>query len=795
MKYIIVLVLLVLPLISYSQLKLEGTVKDNNNESVAYANIVVYDQSGKLLTGIITNEEGTFSLNLTLGVYKIEVSYIGFKTLNTEVDLIEDLKLDDIKLELAEYKLAEVTLTGRKRLFTRKPDRLVFNVENNISASGGDALDALQVSPGLIVADEGISMIGKSSMRVFINDKPIQLSGEELTGFLSSIPADDIKSVEIITNPPAKYEAEGNSGIINIIYKKGRLNSWSNSTSGSYTQSVFSYYRVSNNFKYQKGKTDLLFSLSGTVGDYLIEQSLDIDYDDLRSFNTLEQQIKRDDISARLLFDYKISEKSTLGFQYLGMLGNPDMDYISGSSNINNGGVTESFTFGDGLNDRSNSNHSLNVHYIVKLDTLGRKISVDLDYFNSDFGTDNTLESTEFVGNQSGNLIFSNLVESSQKITNYSARVDVDHPLKFMNFSYGGRLSLTKTDNVTDNFNTITGSQVFDPQLSNNFKFEEINQALYLSASKSLGKKVSVKAGLRMENTLTEGVSVKLNQTNTNDYFKLFPTFYLSYEKNDNNTFSINYGKRINRPSFRELDPARIYFTNINYVEGNPFLNPSFIDNYELSYDYKGMLGMTLYLSREDDGFGQVPILNNNVEDQIFNNQNFFTQYTYGGSGYFYFNKLKWFESQNVLYITQSESDFFANNVELTEQNGLRVHLGTYNTFMLNQSKTLRAQINFWHNTPYKSNLYDYSSNSKLDFVLRYSMLKNKLQLSAGVYDILNTRQRTFTSFINGIKSVNDKWASYRYFRLSLVYNTGNKKIKVKERDFGNEEEKERAID
>ncbi|MEM7086880.1 MAG: TonB-dependent receptor [Bacteroidota bacterium] len=792
MKFRSLILFWILPLVSYSQVELTGTVKDNSNEVIAFANVIVYDTSDQVVSGSTTNEEGGFVVSLTPATYKVVISYIGYKVWTQQLDLAENKDLGDVALELAEYNLAEVTVVGRKKLFTRKADRLVFNIEDNIATTGGDAMNALQMSPGVVVGQGGISMIGKSSMRVLIDDKLLQLSGEELTAFLSSIPADDIKEIEIISNPPSKYEAAGNSGLINIVFKKGRANSWNNSTSYSYTQSDFAYHRLGNNFKYQKNKVDLLFSVSGTLGDALNKQALEIQYPTGPSINTFEQKGQRDNVSARLLFDYKLSEKDVIGIQYLGALTDPSARFVS-TATLFDGGTVVNRNRGVGISDNSNASHSINVHYNRKLDTLGRKLSLDLDYFDYDVETSYDFTSRVLLTNANDTINFANLINSNQKIKNYSAKVDVQHPFQFANIEYGAKLSFTRTDNLTNNFNTITGNPVFNPMLSNDFEFEENNQAIYVSASRSFGKRVNAKLGLRAENTQTVGFSVSLDQRNVNDYFRLFPTAYLSFMASENNTVAASYGRRISRPSFSNLDPARIFVTDVNFTEGNPFLNPSFIDNYELSYDHKGAIGGSLFYTVENDGFGQVPIVSEDNNDQQFTYQNFFRQRNYGVSIYGYYSKVKWWSSQNALYITQSDTDFFAEGVDLTAQNGVRVYFGTYNTMTLNTTRNLKAQVNFWINSPFKRNLYDYSSNYNLELALRYSLMKNKLQVSAGVYDVLNSRKLTSTWVTNGITNINSRNTNNRYFRLSLIYSTGNKKIKVDERNVGNQDEKQRA--
>lgn len=792
MKKLIFSILLI-PIIGFSQVELKGKVKDTLGP-ISFANVVLTNDANEIVTGAVTDENGQFVINTSKGSYNLSVAFLGYATFEKSINITNDLTLNDIILKSTEDNLDEVVLVAKKRIIERKVDRLVFNVENSISASGGDALDVLRISPAITVEGDQIAMIGKSSMRVLLDDRIIQLSNDELISFLATIPADDIKSIEVITNPPAKYEAEGNSGLINIVFKKGTRNSWSNSTTASYTQAIFPKYVLRNNFNYQKNKVKLLVSVNGTKGSTDVQQNSEVFYTSGTWENRLNQKWNNEDLSGRFMLDYDLSENSTVGIQYLGSISNPDIDDRGTSNIFNTSNTLDSLLVNNGFSDSDNSNHSLNAHFKTTLDTLGRNFSVDLDYFqynaeeNRDIQTESLSANNEFL-----NLFFANQINTDQQVENFSARVDVEHPLNFLNLSYGARVSFIKNNYETANFNTITGSPVFNPLQSNKFEYDENIQALYISGTKSFGEKWATQLGLRLENTQTEGFSETLNQTSENDYLRLFPTFYVSYNMNDYNSFSLNYGKRINRPGYSRLNPAR-YFANSNSSsEGNPFLQPSFSDNIEFTHVFKGKLTSSLFLSIESDGFGVVPSVIDETNQQVITYENFYTGYSYGLFESYLFNKISWWESQNSVFLINNEFSFFNDDVNAEIQNGLRFYAATNNTFVLNKAKTIRAQVNFWYSSPYKENLFDFSDSYSLDVALKFDMLNRDLQLSLGGYDILNSSPKTLTSVINNVQQNYISFPSNRYFRTSLTYRFGNKKVNVRQRGFGNEEEKSRT--
>lgn len=785
--------LFIMPFMAFSQIEISGKVQDKK-EALPFANVVLTNPNGSIVAGAVTDEHGNFVLSAKEGLYILTINFIGYNEWTRQINLESKQVFNDILLEEKANTLKEVEIVSRKKVIERKIDRIVFNVENNVSASGGDALDALKVAPGIRIQNNEIVMIGKSEMKVLIDGTIMELTGEELSNFLATISADDIKTIEIITNPPAKYVAAGNSGLINIIFKKGRRNSWSNAINYSHVQADYGYSTLGNNFTYNKNKVKFLFNLNGRYGDYQEIEYLEVFYPDGLWKTKLDRVEKQRNLSGRLEFDYELSKRTTVGFQYLRTGQKPDMRDGSVTTIYNNNQTIDSLLVTNGLTDVKVHNNSLNMHFATQLDTIGRKLTIDLDYFDydsfqdRDFNTKSYTNSNDFL-----NLLTSANNKIGQKISNYSARIDMEHPMKVINFSYGGRISISDNNNNPEYYNTITGSPVLNEQLTDEFEYKENTGALYISGSRDITNKWKAQLGFRYENTSTTGVSKTLNQTTKNSYGKIFPTFYLSYTMNDNNDLSLNYGRRINRPNYAFLNPFRFYVNSNIYSVGNPFLQPSFTDNVELSHTYKKNLTTNLFLSVTTDGFGPLSLVNDQTNEQIITRENFFNQYNYGVTETYSFNEISWLESQNTLSLSYSKSDFYNENVTAKEQNGASFYFSTFNAFLLNKSKTLKGQLNYWYSSPSKSMLFDSSECFSVDLAMRYSMMNDNLQISAGVYDIFNTGPAKQTSFINNIKQTYQMYDSNRYFRLSLSYKFGNKKIKAGPRDSGNEEERKRA--
>jgi iron complex outermembrane receptor protein len=793
MKKLHLLIFLVLPLFSMAQstLKLKGKIASERTP-LEWTDISILNQEGKIINGTISKEDGSFEINLKNGTYKIGISLSRFADYEKEISLEKDTDLGTIILKENETKLVEVVINTKKKTIEQKTDRLVYNLENNVTTTGGDALSAINTAPGVVVKNDLITILGKGTSRVMIDGRLIELTGEELNNFLKSISAGDIKNIEIISNPPAKYEADGFGGLINIVMKKGVRDSWKNATTASYDQNKYGIYTLRNNFFYNKNKFRFSASVNGKTGYKNADENLEMYFPDGLSNMASTTKVKNENLSGKLALDYDFSERTTFGFQVLNDRNNPDfgsdirIDNYNGQNELQNVTLNKSFT------DKGSRSHTYNAHLITKLDSLDRKLSFDMDYFNynskfdRDFAANNYTADMEFIDvNQTGRNI------SNQDIDNWSFKADMQHPFKVINLSYGAKMSFTNSVSDVLFYDTMSGTPVLDPSQSNKFKYTENNQAVYINGDKKLNEKWNLQMGLRLENTQTNGFSETLNQENVNDYLKLFPTFYASYKRNENNTFSLNYGKRINRPRFDLLNPFRIYINSNSYSEGNPFLKPSFSDNFELAHSYKEVLRTSVFVNIIENGYGVIFTSNPETKTQIVTRENYFKGLNYGLGESYSASFRDWWQSENSVYFLGSETKFI-KDINAVPSNSLQIDFSTNNTFIL--GKTTKLQIDFSYSTPFKSGLYEVGYASSFDIGFKQDLFNNKMQIALLANDIFNTSYlKDFVSVVNGVKQVYSQNESNRFVRLSVVYNLGNKKINMKERNFGNQEERKRS--
>jgi len=625
-----------------------------------------------------------------------------------------------------------------------------------------------------------------------IDGRLIELTGEELNNFLKSISAADIKNIEIISNPPAKYEADGFGGLINIIMKKGVRDSWKNATTISYDQNKYGISTLRNNFFYNKNKFRFSASVNGKTGFKNAVEVLEMYFPDGLSKMSSTTKVKNENLSGKLALDYDFSERTTIGFQLMNDQNNPDFNSDIRIDNYNLQNKLNNVTLNKSTTDKGSKNQTFNAHLITKLDSLKRKLSFDVDYFNydskfnRDFIANNYTPEMEFVSvNQSGRNV------SNQDIDNWSFKSDMEHPLQAFNLSYGAKLSFTNSVSDVFYYNTISGMPELDPNQSNRFKYKENNQAIYINGDKKLNEKWNLQMGLRLENTQTKGFSETINQENVNNYLKLFPTFYASYKRNEHNTFSLNYGKRINRPRFDLLNPFRIYINSNSYSEGNPFLRPSFSDNFELAHSYKEVLRTSVFVNTITNGYGVIFTSNPETNTQVVTRENYFKGLNYGLGESYSASLTNWWQSENSLYFLGSKTEF-TKDFDATPSNSLQIDFTTNNTFVL--GKNSKLQIDFNYSTPFKNGLYKMGYSSSFDLGFKQDLLNKTLQIAFLANDLFNTSYlKDFTSVVNGVKQVYSQNESNRFVRLSLIYNFGNKKINVKERNFGNQDERKRV--
>ena len=771
--------------------RITGSVTDNQNSKVNYAGVLIV-QNDSILQYELTDEDGIFSLDEKQGNYKLFIQQFGNTLFSKDIVLDRNIDLGVIIVQQA-LKLSEVTITARKKLIERKLDRLVFNVENSISSTGGNALDILSITPRISAKDDQITMIGKSTMIVTINDRLLYISGNDLVNYLKSIPSDNIASVEVISNPHAKYESEGNSGIVNIRLKTPKANSWNASISSSYQQSTYCIGNMSGRFTYQKNNLSFSSSISYRDGSSSSFGKETFYYPDKTFFEKREGRDFTKGFNGQFGIDYRLNKKLTVGTQYSGSFSKPKSEntYTATISDLNN--TLQQTLKTDHIELSENNYNTLNVHSIYNMDSLGRKLTLDVDYFNYAKNQNQTYATNNYDANNAfiDDSYSSRKNTGQQNIENYSVKLDMQHPSKWLKLNYGGKISSTTTNNDLKYYDLSLGKPEYDDSQSNEFRYTENNQSLYLSAEKDLSEKWNLQLGLRLENTKTKCNSLTLEEKHDNHYTKLFPTLYLTYIPNDNHSLSLNYGRRISRPKFSMLNPFRTYTNPYISIEGNPYLEPSFMNNIELGYTFMNNMNVALYYSDESNGYSLITMVEPNSIIQTSKMLNFYTNNGYGANVSYTFNKFKWLESYlsgDINYsITHADYPGVPKNTE-----GWGAHLGASNSFFFNSAKTFLGSLILDYFSPSTYGISKNKASFIADMSLRYILNKN-LTINFSLRDIFKTNTQQWNKTNNGIQMYYYNYSDARRITLSVSWRFGNNKINSRDVKAGNVEEKNRA--
>lgn len=713
----------------------------------------------------MSDKDGYFNIAyLNNGHFNIKLSCVGYQTqwLKNIKFNGEAVKLADIILNKQANTLQEVSITNKAPILERKVDRLIFNINNTISASGSSLFDALQMAPLLTVTEDGgISMPGKGGMAVMINDKIVYLSGTQLTSYLKTLRAQNVEKIEIITTPPAKYEAQGNGGLINIILKKNEALGWRGSVSSTYYQNANTSYANSLSLFYRSKKVSSSFNFSQSHF-YSTNNEVNNITGQLHKILSDEQRLGNSPAwQGGLSIDYELDKHNNIGFIY-NISDNQSNTRFSNNYRFVTGNTVDSVLSTNGLLARPVFNQTLNLYHDLKLDSTGKKLSSSVNLFS------NKPDMTNDFVSQSDKTYAAVQNNSYSRYNIWSIQSDLTLPYKWAKIETGAKFATYNNKASVAYYNGVHNNFLLDSTRSNDFNYTEGNLAAYYSMESELSKKWSAKTGLRYEYTMMNGYSPTLNRRDKRNYGGLFPTAYLVYKADGDNTFSVNYSRRVNRPSLNSLNPF-VYYTNIyTSIAGNPSLLPSFSNNFELNYLYKGLFSFTVFTQHTSNQISSVTKVDSAFIRSI--RGNFMTQDNMGA--YASFNKVlfKWWETSNSASFFYSSAK--STIADIHNQSGLSASFNVNNSFNIN--KLLSFFVYYGQNLPSTSgNTYTYAQRN-FRTGARLKLLNNNLIISPTYFrGSVPKYDMRYSTFIQ-----TDKMDyNYNLFYASLTYLFGRTKV------------------
>ena len=769
MKKVLLLFCCTASVIAFAQ-SIQGKISGKDTAGLQDAEIVATKNEKKV--SAIADEKGKFTLQLPEnGNYLLEVFRDGEKLYSSEMDIQGDVtkEIQVKEPEITEQKVEGVVLNGRKKLVERKIDRLVFNVENSVASQGIDGIEALAKTPMIRATDSGISIAGKSNVAVMVNDRLLNLSGEELINYLKTLRSDDIQKIEVITTPPARYEAEGKSGLINIILKKNTSLGWNGSvqTSGSYywgRPTVSARQGASFNYQGEKLSVSANASVNNNFWemDYFTHNSGENSFWNTDSHALNNYRYKGGNVKS----EYKINDKNLIGLSYNYGHSKVAENGDNSTKILDESGYREFLSNARNLNRRNV--HNATVFYDLKLDSLDSKLNISANLM------DNRSNASNYY-NTITSEVSSTYINPINRYKIYSGQADLEK--NFTKIKTEAGLKYTKINNNSDFnfFDILNGNLIANTGRSNSFIYNEQNFAAYASASYKISEKWDAKLGLRYEYTTLKGVSPQENLTSEKEYGKFFPTAYVNYKPGENHSFSLNYSRRINRPYFGALNPFRYYTSDYEYSTGNPYLLPSFTDNLELSYVLKNNFTTTLYYNHNKDNFDRIQRIEDGYKYSI--NMNFYDEDQAGISINYNFNKLKWLESNLFATGYYSKSKSFIPDT-VAELNGSGANFNMDNTFFMNKNKTFSLILGVWGDVPNRSGNTRYEKNYSVYSGMKLSFLEKNLLINVYVNDIFNTNISNGTEYYQNFSSAYSYKGITRNAYVSVTYKFGNNNVK-----------------
>ena len=722
-------ILLLFPFALYSQdAKIEGQVVDSSFQPISFVNVLVFEKAGsQAFNGAVSDENGNFSLlNLQDQDYYVEFSMVGFTTVSKTINASNSEKTK-ITLNKNVEELDETVITAKAPSIKREPGKLIFNVENT-SLSTGDSFNLLSKTPGVLVIGNTIQ-VKKTKPIVYLNDKRVYLSSTELASLLQSMDASNIKSIEVIDNPSAKYGAEATS-VLNIITSKAVAVGYKGSVNATYEQAVFSKYRFSTSHFY---KNDWL----NAYASYSFSPRKDYKEDDnyIRFFNPdnistksiweskFEKVTHSKAHQGNVILDFTLNEKNSLSFTSTIMV-SPNKTFdnkvageiMDGQRQLDSIFNTVSYLENDA------SNLSFNLEHKVDLDDEGTKLTTSVNYIiydnaqTQELNTDYRLLSGELTNNVNF------FTDANQDSNIFTGQTDFKKKIWEGDFETGLKYSYINTESGLDFYDIENGIPVYIEQHSDLFIYTESIFAGYINYAKKFGK-WNINAGLRGEYTDANGDSRSLGIINNQNYFDLFPSVSALYSKNDDHVFGMSYRRTVERPRYQSLNPFSYFITDNIVNNGNPNLVRSIKNKYLVSYHLKNKWSFEAYYIYKKDPLAVLSFQDNensatqNLDANIISDINFSFDITYYSPIFSW-----WYLSvYTSTYYIENEFYALASPQETYKNDTFGFYAQMNSGFTLSKDGTLTSDLT----AKYISDMISGSLDTKNQFITSITFIKS----------------------------------------------------------------------
>lgn len=767
---------------------LRGKVRDQNNEDIPFASVFLLRSTDSVLVkGTSADDYGSFELtNIPDGLYLLQASYIGWTSKNMLLDISKDITIGALIIAQETEELEEVVLTANRPQIERKVDRLVFNVENTV-LSQSTSWDILKQTPGVIAMQDELQ-IRNQAATVYINDRKVQLSAEEVRNLLENYQGENIKSIEVISNPSARYDAEGGA-VLNIITSKNISLGYKGNINTTYTQGVFSKYNFGTSHFYKTKKLNLNLSYGfaprkdfenvkgaiNFINDTGVYSKWITDFDETTRLRTHV---------GGLVLDYQFDDRNELNItSNLQLSPYREYDNRQNTLMLNRLNVVDSTFTTLSLEDEVKNNISGDITYKHSFKENG-SILMNGHYTKFDLSRNQNVNSNYF--DPEGMFIrdFNFLTDANQDIEIATAQIDYSTLFGTTNIEAGLKGSFINSKSTLDYF-SANNVLVLDPNLSDNFLYDENVYAAYTSFSHDW-EKWSIKAGIRAEHTQSTGKSVALSTINNLEYFELFPSFYLLHNRNENHSFSFDYSRKLRRPRYEDLNPFRTFINENNFIEGNPNLLPNFSHNFNLNYTLNQEFFFDFYYRDNGNFISKLSFQDNenqilrDISQNVLESTSYGFDFNYGKSitnNWYLYSYLSIFHEDETFLASESNNVRFRNEVD-----GFYANITNYLT--LSKDGSLKGELGLTYLSGFLTGSYVMEETTNLTFGVRKSLWKDRALVSLSVNDALGKANARVTSkYLNQDNSYL-RVPETQYVRFGFTYNFGNFRLEDNDRDI-----------
>lgn len=786
----IVLLLVVTTKIYAQQIALNGTVNDAQGKPVATATVSLLNADSSWVQSELADDNGAFALHIAkAGNYILAVNAAGFTKQMQQIVVKE--KNETLKLQLtANTTLQDVVVSSKSPRIETGLGKTTVNLDQ-VNTLGNSAWDLLRKSPGVNANNGSITLQGVG-VTVLIDDKQTYLTGKDLEDYLKSLTGDNVAALELITQPSSKYDAEGTGGIINIKTKNIKKKGLNGNVSLEAGQTVYPSTHNSGNLTYRNNKLTLYTNLTQMTATGFLnrEDTRKASNPQTGEFisNTDQSIFMKEtfgDYSAKFGADYAVTQKTTVGASAKGIY-HPNVQRDEAKAIVTD--ATRNVIYNTTVNNHTfERNHYLCNAYIKHEPAKGHKITADADYIYRD--QRETHKTTGRNYDTQGNPVVGNLDldNQTQSVINViTAKADYEGELtKKMNVEAGVKSSYAVVDNGAY-FQTLNnGNWINDTMRTNHFIYKENINAAYVNVSKAFGKKWDTQVGVRVENMNNDGKETQQGGAFQRSNTSVFPTAFVSYKIDDNNSVEASCGRRINRPAYTMMSPFITYFSQYYYQKGNPDLSPAYRNYLELRYNNRNELFLSIGL-RKVTGY-ITPILGYDANNKaVFATWgNYADDYVLHGSCNYNKQCAKW------LLLTTSADVYYNKFLSYRGNRLLGTSIGASGhfqaTFNLNRGWT--ADTTFYASTGDLQNVIDrYGPSYWLGFNVAKKVMKEAATIRLSIEDPFRMNGITSSSKWNGIETASSLRFGSQSVELGFSYNFGRKMEGVQQHNNKTEE-------